>query len=117
METTKQIIERIQRDLAIQESQLRKFENCLERCNYIVEVGAYTLAGDENDNAIYVLKRTPTQWTEEAANANAEEMRRLKINDHIRVVDKFTWYKEQIESKKSTLEMLEKLLEIENKAA
>jgi len=101
--TRKEIIERIQRDLAVQEAKLKSFDNCLERCNYIVEVGAYTLARGENNEAKYVLKNTPTQWTEKAAIANAENLRKNKVNDHIQVVDKFTWYKKQIESKKSTL--------------
>jgi len=113
METTKQTIERIQMDLDVQEAQIKMFDGCIERCNYIVEVGAYTLACGENNKAEYVLKLTPTQWTKEAAIANAEMLMKGEVNEHIRVVDKLTWYKEQIEVKRHTLEVLEKIAELE----
>jgi hypothetical protein len=108
MET--ELLSSIKKDLQIQERQLKSYENCLERCNYIVEVGAYTLACGFNGKPKFELVNCPTQWSEESANANAKMLRKHNVNPHIRVVDKFTWYKEKIDSKKQTIEMLEKLV-------
>ena len=110
-ETLKQAVERVKKELAIQESQLKMYENCIERCNYIVEVGAYTLARGDNNNAEYVKKLTPTQWDKESAIKNAEQLKKANVNKHIRVVDKITWYKEQIETKKQLLEYFAKIAE------
>jgi len=109
METIKETIVRLNKDLSIQEAQLKSFENCLERCNYIVEVGGYTLACGENNKAEYVIKLTPTQWSKESAMANAEMLKKDNVNEHIKVVDKFTWYKENIQMKKEILELLKNI--------
>jgi len=110
------IIDKIQRDLEIQKSQLKLFEGVLERCNYIVEVGAYTLSTEEQGiTAMYVNKLTPTQWGKEAAEANARMLRERGVNKHIRVVDKLTWYNEQIKSKEESLKILTQYVSSLNK--
>ena len=97
------------------ESKVQRYEtilnpgfSCLERCNQIVEIGAYTIGVDENRKAILSLKDEPTQFSKEGVDEILKGTFRNHNGEVITptVYFKRDWYKKELEIAKNALNTL-----------
>jgi len=83
----------------------------IERCNFIVEVGALTVGTDDTGKVITLNTNTPTQFSQEAVdiimtinfkNGNGEKILP-------KVYGRNEWYRSRLEMVSETLELLKKM--------
>jgi len=105
---TIETINKMKESLDFYQTQLRWSEGTLQRCNYIVECGAYTIGADDSNKAVLESKRTPTQWMFVDAKHISEKLdaiNTVKCKIYVYV----DWYNEKIKTLKFCIEQLEKL--------
>ena len=79
--------------------------NCIVRCNFIVDVGGFTVGADANGYLKLEFKYYPTQWTKKAAVEIAE-----KLKDNKPVIHSAkAWYEKALDLYKKILPDYEKM--------
>ena len=83
----------------------------IKRACWIIEVGAYTVGTDEAGKTTLINTAYPCQFSEKAKNQIINECTYSNINGKVKpvVFGVKAWYQDQIETLKSTIEMMEKL--------
>ena len=85
--------------------------NMIERCTFIVEVGALTIGTDETGKVITQNTNTPTQFSQEALNEIMTINFKNGSGEIIlpKVYSRNEWYRSRLDMVNETLELLEKM--------
>jgi hypothetical protein len=85
--------------------------NMIERCTFIVEVGALTIGTDDTGKVITQNTNTPTQFSQEAVDEIMTICFKNGSGEKIlpKVYGRNEWYRSRLDMVNETLELLEKM--------
>ena len=85
--------------------------NMIERCTFIVEVGALTIGTDDTGKVITHNTNTPTQFSQEAVDEIMTICFKNGSGDKIlpKVYGRNEWYRSRLDMVNETLELLDKI--------
>lgn len=102
------IVAKLENKIAEYERILNPEHSSIQKCNWIVEIGPYTAATDENGKVVLANRSYPVQYTEEAAkhiaSAKYSDLNGSPVN--AQVIHWKDWYQKEFDDAVETLAML-----------
>ncbi|MCX9012965.1 MAG: hypothetical protein OIN66_17835 [Candidatus Methanoperedens sp.] len=85
--------------------------NVIEKCSFIVEVGALTIGTDDAGKVITQNTNTPTQFSQEAVDEIMNMCFKNGIGEKVlpKVYGRNEWYRSRLDMVNESLELLEKM--------
>lgn len=113
MKTNTEILETLKADLPKVTAQLEMISSssCLQRCNTIFQIGAYTLATDANGHAAIEITLFPTQYEPSVAKRLKNTFKNC-FGDYITPIaySPKEWYANKVKELTSTIELFEAIV-------